>query len=419
MFKEIFSTATWKQSQITVLGTLINGILGVLFYTLVARFLGPSDFGILVVSTVTLTMLGDILDFGINTGLVRFVSSYLKTEKQTALRFLKLSLILKLFIWILVLSLGLILSRWMALFIFKRPELEFPLKLVFGGVGGALLFSFTTSALQAFQKYTLWSFVNILTNAIRLILIFFLFYLGELNLSFSLLTYITLPFVGFFIGLLFLPTKDFLSVKNEFSVFDKLFKFNIWVAIFTSLAAISARLDTYISARLLPPADLGLYGAANQLTQAIPQLVSALGVVVAPKFASFTNHEGMITYLKKLQLLVLCLGLLIIVLLPIAIYLLPIFLGYQYIQSTPSLIILTIAMVVFLISLPVHSAVIFYFSKPVVFVWLSIGHLLLVGIGGYLIVSKFGLIGASFTVLVGNIFNLLLPTFWLLFKLKK
>ena len=46
MLKSILATATFKQSQVTIVGTIINGVLGALFYIVLARFLGPSDFGI-------------------------------------------------------------------------------------------------------------------------------------------------------------------------------------------------------------------------------------------------------------------------------------------------------------------------------------------------------------------------------------
>ncbi|MBI2600214.1 oligosaccharide flippase family protein, partial [Candidatus Daviesbacteria bacterium] len=62
MLKEIFSTATWKQSQITVIGTIINGVLGALFYILLARILGPAEFGILTVSLTTLVLIADMAD---------------------------------------------------------------------------------------------------------------------------------------------------------------------------------------------------------------------------------------------------------------------------------------------------------------------------------------------------------------------
>ena len=44
----ILKTATARQSLVTISSTGISGALGALFYILLARFLGPSDFGIII-----------------------------------------------------------------------------------------------------------------------------------------------------------------------------------------------------------------------------------------------------------------------------------------------------------------------------------------------------------------------------------
>lgn len=418
MLKSILRTATFKQSQITVVGTIINGFLGAVFYILLARFLGPSDFGLITVSIATLTMIADIVDFGTNTGLVRHIPANINLDSGKAIKFLKLALVFKLIIWILVLIIGFFLAPFTAKEIFNKVELINPLRLVMIGVGGALLFSFTTSALQAFQKYFVWSFINIATNALRLILILFLFFNMSINLYSGLISYIIMPFFGFLVALLFLPLKRIIVVKNMTDVAKQFFNYNFWVGIFTIIAAVSARLDTFLSARLLSAFEIGLYGAASQLVSLVPQIISGLGVVAAPKFASFQNNKQMITYFKKLQLFVLGLAFLGVLTIPILVYLIPILFGKEYSQAIIPFIILFLAMLVFLISLPIHTSIIYYFGKPNVFVWVSIGHLLIIGVFGYFLISTFGIVGASVTVLVGMIFNLIAPLGWLLIKLK-
>ncbi len=416
MLQKVITTATWKQSQITILGTLINGGLGLIFYILIARFLGPSDFGLLVVSIVFLTLLADVVEFGTNTGLVRYVSANVNKEK--ALKFLKLGLEFKIIIWIIVLSIGFLSAPLIASSIFQKNELIAPLQLVMFGVGGALLLSYATSSLQAFQKYFIWSLVNICTNLFRLLIIILLFSMGQLNLYSGLLTFIILPFFGFSLALLFLPINQILRVKNELRVAKEFFKYNMGVGVFTIIAAISARLDTFLSARLLSSSDLGIYAAANQLVQVIPQLVGALGIVAAPKLASFTNNKDMIVYLKKFQLFVFGISLLAMIAIPLSFYFIHFLYGKEYLPAITAFIILFIAMLIFLISVPIHNSILFYFGKPSVFVWISIGHLIITGVVGYLLISNYGVIGAATTVLIGMIFNLIAPLCWFLIKIK-
>lgn len=418
MFKQITATATWKQSQITVTGTIINGILGAFFYIFLARMIGPADFGLLTVSVAALTLIADIADLGTNTGIVRHVSANYNSDKNIALKFLKLGLEFKLFIWVLILTLGILTAPLLADSIFSKPELTMPLRLVMIGAGGALFLSFATSALQALQKYLVWSTVNILTNFFRLMLIFILVFSNNLNLFTGLFSYIVMPFFGFSLSLFFLPVRKLTEVKNEFSVAKQFFRYNIWVAFFTIIAAVSARLDTFLTARLLTNFEIGIYGAANQLVQVVPQLIGALGAVAAPKFAGFQRNDQMLIYLKKFQLLVSGLTVIGLLTLPITIYLIPILFGPAYLSTITPFIFLFLAMLIFLFSVPIHSCVIYYFGKPEVFAWISVGHLIITAVLGYFMISNFGVIGASLTVLVGTTFNFLAPLIWLLIKLK-
>ncbi len=419
MLKSILRTATFKQSQITITGTIVNGTLGALFYIVLARLLGPSDFGLLTISLTTLVLIADIADIGTNTGLIRFVSSHINSDKEKAYRFLKLSLEIKLIAWVVAFAGVYLLAPFLAVAVFQKQELILPLRLVSFGIGAALLFSFATSALQAFQKYFLWSAVNILTNALRLILILALGYYSLLNVGSSLLAYIMLPFFGFFVTLFILPTRKFILSKEEFSLSGELFKYNIPVAIFTIIAAFSARLDTYLNAILLSSREVGIYGAANQLIQIMPQLVSALGLVSAPKFASFQKIDQMLIYFKKFQLFVLGLCILGLLAIPLAIYFIPLLLGSAYNEAIIPFVILFLGYLIFLFSIPVHHSIIFYLGRPDVFIWVSLGHLAIIGFLGYFLISGFGIIGAAVTVLVGMVFNFLYPLGWLLVRLRK
>ena len=419
MFKSVFKTVTFKQSQITILGTIINGGLGAIFYILMARFLGPSDFGLFTISIAALTLIADSVDFGSNTGLVKYVSGSLAEDKDQASKFLKLSLEFKILISIIVLIFGFFLSPWISIYIFNKEELTGPLRLVMLGVGSALLFSFGTASLQAFQKYFTWSLINVLTNFLRLIFIFILFNFGSLTLNNSLLTYILLPFFGFSLSLLFLPTIKIFKVKNETSIAGKLFKYNFWVGTFTIIAALSSRLDTFITARLLSTSEVGIYGVANQMVQVIPQLIGALGIVAAPKFSSFQNNKDMLIYFKKFQLFILGLSILVLAVIPVAIFLIPQFFGMEYIEAINPFIVLFLAMIVFLIAIPIHSSIIFYFGRPDIFVWISLGHLIIIAFLGYYLINNFGLMGAAYTVLVGTIFNFISPLIWFLIKIEK
>lgn len=413
----ILKTSTVTHSIVTVSGTIINGILGILFYVLVARILGPSDFGILTVSVLVLTLIADIGNLGSDTGLIRFVPQYLQKDKESAYRFMKLGLYVKIVVSILILVVGWFVAPIVAENILLKPNLVHSLHLAMIGVGGAMLFSFVTYSIQAMQRFMVWSFLNISMNGFRLLSVILLFMLSQMSLQNVLVIYITVPLLGFFIGLILLP--NFLKVKNEMSVAGEFFHYNKWITLLSVFAAFSSRLDTFILARKLPELQVGIYSAANQLISFVPQLSFALASVVAPKLAGFDSPQKAIIYLKKLQLMVCGLVFLGILALPLFSFAIPIILGSSYQQSTVVFIILLLASLIFLLSLPAHQAIFYYFSKPRFFVFTSLVHILIISILGWFLTINLGITGMALAVLAGSIFNFIIPGVFVIYQFRK
>lgn len=415
--KQILRTKTFSQTVITSFGTAVNGILGLFFYVLAARYLGPAGFGIFSISVSVIALIASITNFGVDTGIVKFVGQYVGSDKEKALKFLKEGFYIKVISSLLVIILGWYLVPFIALNFFQKGELICPLRLSLVGVGSALLFSYVASAIQALQKFWVWSGLNIFSNLLRLLTTFGLFALGLFSVQSALSVYIIFPFLGFLVGLFFLP--NFFKAKDERDVLPEFLKFNGWVAAFTIIAAISSRLDTFLSARFLTLKDVGIYSVAVSLTSFIPQIVFAIGTVVAPKLASFTSKVDTLKYLKKLQLFVLGIGIGgIIIGIPLSYFIIPSFYGPAYILSIYPFIILLFAQAIFLISIPVHTAIIYYFSYPKLFVYITLIHFLILLFGGWFAISNFGYIGAAWVFLIGNVSNLVIPFTWVLRKFK-
>ena len=417
--RNVVVTSTFRQSSITFIGTVINGALGAAFYIVVARFLGPSLYGILSISLVTLTLVSDIGDLGTNTGLVRFVAKYINSDLDKAYRFLKLGLKVKLFLGFMIIILGWVLAPVIANNIFFKIELTTPLRIAFIGSAGYLLFTFATSVLQALQKFWAWSGLQIASNGLRLILILLIFYFSLLGVNSTLILNTVLAYLGFLVGLLLLLPNKFLKVNKETSVAKELFHYNKWVTLFSIASAFGARLDTFISARLLTSTEVGIYAAASQLVQIVPQIVVAISTVVAPKMAGMKNLKELITYMKKVQIMVIGLACLGLISIPVVIYIIPLLYGNAYLGSVPVFIILLIGMLAFTISIPVHNSIFYYFSYPKFFFYLSAVHLTLVFILGVTLISAYGVIGAAITFSLGQLFNFIVPLIWVLRRINQ
>ncbi len=414
----IVKTSTVKQSSITFIGTIVTGLLGMIFYILVARNLGAEEFAKFSVAAALITFLSNIADVGTNTGIVRFTAGNIEKNKDRAFKFLKLGLEIKIISWVFVGIIGWLVMPSVAEHLFRKPELLVPFRTALIGIGAMLLFSFSTYTLQALQKYSVWAWLNITSNLFRLIVFVGFVVWSSVSATTTLSIYFVFPFLGFFAGLLFIP--NFFKVRKEKTLLKEFFSFNKWVALFSILSALSTRLDTFLITRYLNLEQVGIYQVAKTLSDVVPQLVFALGVVVAPKLAGFNgDHKKAISYLRKLQLFVIGLGFFGILFgIGVGYYAIPGLYGNEYFASILPFSILIIAQAIFLMSVPVHTAVIYYFSYPRLFVFISLVHMFIMIGGGWLIIPIYGYIGAAFVVFAGNISNFMIPAWWVYKKFK-
>lgn len=416
-FKEILRTKTIEHTSISVLGTLINGVLGMIFYIVLARNLGPLNFGIFTLSITVLVLIADITNLGFDTSIIRFVGRYIKEDKIKAYRFLKLAFELKFLFVIIVLVIGFLFMPYVASNILLKPELTFPLTLSIFGVFTSILFSFATNTLQALQKYNQWIVVNLSSNLIRLTLLAIFFIYFNFSVYTGILSYIIAPLLGFCIGLLFLP--NFLKVNQELEVKNELFSFNKWLILITIISSIGSRVDIFITGRLLNVYQLGLYGGANQLIAFFPQINYAIAAAVAPKIAGFSDRKTAFRYFLKLQLLILLIFMLSLLVLPLAVFMFPIILGQTYHASITAFIILYFSQLIFIASLPAHQYVYYFFSYPKLFVITSFLHVILVSSLSFILTPSLGINGSATAVLIGSLFNLVVPLFWVLKSFKQ
>lgn len=364
LIKSILKTATIRQSSMTLTTTVINGALGVIFFILLARLLGPSSFAFVAIAISVITITADLADLGANNSIVRFVPEYLRRDKEKAYRFLKFGLELKVMVWVVVVLTSSLLLPFVSNNLLKQPELLPYLYISLLGAGGVMLFSYAASCFQALERFTSWGVLFVSTNLLRLLIVGLIALLGVLNAENSLIVYSAIPILGFLGALCFLPTKEFLSVREGFKVAKEFFSYSKWVFVISGCFVVMSRLDIFLTARFSSIEQTGIYGAANQLALVMPQLISALGVVTAPKFASFGETRVMMTYFKKLQCLVLGLGVLVLLLLPLGAFLIPLILGNIYQTAFPIFAILVVASVVALISVPMQDCIRYFHRRP-------------------------------------------------------
>lgn len=388
-----------KDSAIVLTGNILGAGLGFIATILIVRTLGPAQFGLFSVALAVMAIASQFSDFGIGTGLVRFASSYLKNDNQKANLMFKVSLKLKLIITTLVFLIGFFASESLAVHVFGKSELIFPLKLAFIGAFGASLVGYITTTLQARQSFKKYTFVNILNPLGKLALIGLLFLTYRLNLLSALTTVIILPFIAFLIGSLIIP-KDFLKAKgNEKEAFHELFHFSKWILVSVFCVMIFQRLDVLMLTYFKTAEVVGYYSAAFQLAFAVSLVTGSLITVLLPEASSIVGRNAIKSYIRKSLKYT---SLFVFFLVPLLIISGPLILFLYGTQYKSSIIIFMILFAIHLLGVVVSPlGLVFYtLNKPQLAAYLNVLQLLGNFMGNYLMIPVYGAIGAALATLI-------------------
>ncbi|GAG58130.1 unnamed protein product, partial [marine sediment metagenome] len=388
-----------KDSAIVLTGNTLSAGLAFITTILITRTLGPAEFGLFALALAVIGIASQFSDFGIGTGMVRFASLYLKNDNQKANLMFKVSLKLKLIITTLVFLIGFFASESLAVNVFGKPELIFPLKLAFIGAFGTSLVAYITATLQARQSFKKFTFVNIITPFGKLTLVGLLFLTYKLNLFSALTTVIILPFIAFLIGSLIIP-RDFLRAKgDENKTFHELFHFSKWVLVSVFCVMIFQRLDVLMLSYFKTTEVVGYYSAAFNLAFAISLVTGSLITVLLPEVSSLVGRNTIQNYIRKSLKYT---GLLVCFLVPVLIISGPLILFLYGTQYEGSIIIFTILFAIRLLGVVVSPlGLVFYtLNKPQLAAYLNVLQLSGNFMGNYLMIPVYGAIGAALSTLI-------------------
>jgi len=377
-------TATIRHSGISFVGSVINGILGIVYFFYLASKLSPDNFGRFSIAVGLITIGFSIFNFGLDQSIVKFKSDL---QILANILFTKITIALIVAISILI--------------IFGSDNL---FGLVGLGIGAQLLFSLSVSFLQSWQRYYSWAGIFIATNLFRLLASV---YLPSINPIYHLIIYISLPFMGFIVFYLIyfssLPKPSF-----QFSVFKKLFQFNAHLSVNSIFSAITAKLDSFFIAGFQSFAVAGVYSLASQLASSVSQLTSAYSAVISPKFSSLDTPAKNTQYLKKNLIFSSVISLLLIPGILLTGYLLFTLSGNNFSQAFIPLLLLLLGMSIFFASIPMRDSLLYFYGDAKIFSRLSGYSLLFSVFTGFIFIRPFGPPAAATSFLVIQIISVII-----------
>jgi len=390
-FKSITKTQTIKDSIIVMVGMGFSTIFSALSIFLIARILGPADFGLYTTALIIVIILIDSFDLAIGGSIVNFASQ--KTSESKG--FIKYGFNLKLYLGLILGVLFALISRPLAGLL--HPQLKLPLLISASFIPVIFLVRFPRSLLQAQKKFLPDSLIEVAISLIRLLLIGCFYWFFKLTVINSLLAYLFGAVFTFIFAIKLIPW-DFLKAKITHKIKTHFFSFQKWLTVAFILAAIHSRIDTAILMRLAGPTVTGIYQAGFRFFMPAIQFAATISLVFAPRFASFPDNQTAKKYLHKAAGLSLGLGGLVLLIIPIAQWLIQLIFGSDYSQAVLPTQILSLGFAAFVAGAPFSSHLIYFSKRIKAFFAINLLQLIMVIVLNLILVPLYGAVGAALSL---------------------
>lgn len=407
--KQLIFSSTAKSTYIISSADMTLAVLAAVTTALVARELSPSEFGTFIALWTFNTLIASLLDLGIGSGIINFVSQTKNPQIQNryiSTMFIFLNIIG--LIQFLIFSLGA--HLWQNLLF---PKID-PSWLIIVSLGAwfLLLGKFSNDSLRAKQQFIHSGFATATFAILRLTFIIYLIYShnfdlfkGIIIMSLSPSIYLALSFFS-----LRLPLRQ---INFHLKYLKQVLKFSSWLGFNQVVTTSTSRVDILLLNRLASSTSAGIYGTASLIARVYTIITGSLLAVLAPKLIQLKNKTQQKKFLLKIFFLTLLVSSSILIVIALARPLILIIFGSEYLDAIPILYLLVTAMGALVISVPVLLPIIYILKKPNIIAWLSTLQLTIVLIANLIFIPKYGMIAPAYILIFSQILVLFIATGYL------
>lgn len=401
------SSAAVKTMFVSVLILLVNMLTGVL----TARYLGPSGRGEQTAMVNWSQFLAFSLSFGIPSALIYNA----KKNPEEAGALYRMALLIAVGFGLLAMTIGIVvLPYWLDSFsgsvvAFAQWSMLLCPLIVISQVNNA--------AFQFRGDYRTFNLMRYLIPLLTLTLIGLLIVTDFINPYTTAMAYL-LPSVPMFIGMTVSLLRTYkVKLKNASQNFKRLFTYGLGSYGNDLLGQFSYYIDQIIIAGLLRPADLGLYAVAVSLSRMVNFFSTSITVVLFPKASELTKDEAVSLTFKAFRISTTCTLLASLLLMMAAPLVIPLLYGKEF-NTALHVFRLLLLEVTISGGTMILAQVFMALGKPkFVSILQGVGLLLVIPLL-FVLVPKFGLIGAGIAMLSSGVLRFLFIILNIRFNLK-
>ncbi len=398
----LLRTQTLKDSFIIFIGLGVTAIFGLIYTIVLARAIGPVNFGIYSAITALATIIYSLGDLGISPAIIYLIPKQ-KLDRYILVAtgfWMQFFVTVSAFIFIVI----------FALFLrFLIPGSTQTDLLLAGGITiNYLLIGFAQGVFTAEKKFWSYSFSQIIDATVKIVIVFFLFKLNRLTVGSAL----TANFISTLFALFITFGKELFNIEFDFSrkIFVDIIKFAKWIAVSRIFNVLISKIDVILLNLMVGSFQAGIYAAAARVSLLFMLIVSGLGSVVNSRFSSFTSRHQVRAYLKKL--IILTSGILLLMLLCAALAepIVRLAYGEKYLDAISVFRYLTLAMIPFIFSVLTTPPLLYTYNQPKFYSMVSALQVIILVVLEILLIPSMGYFAPVLALGVSNILVLIISS---------
>ncbi len=375
--------------------------LGFIVTLLVARLLGPEQFGIYSLFIVVMVVAHNLLGEGLDPAVVRCFARYADRQPERARQVLQASLALRVGLALPIVGAGWMAAPWFAEAILGNHTLALPLRM--GLLCGltASLCTFTLAGLQARERFVAYAALTPLVNTLRVVAAPLLLVLGLFTLPWLMGLHVALFLVGAVAGM-WLLRDTFAHFRVEAELAHELLHFSKWTALASLSFLLLATLSVPALNALGTAHDAGLYAAGASLLMVVDQITVAILTVRAPAVSRLEDRTAFLAYVRKALPTALYLALPLCLLTLAARPLMLLVYGAEYEGSAAVLQVLIAGFLATLIAHPL-SLVFYAMNRPDRYAVTAVAAFLAWAAAAWILIPTNGALGAAMAVCIARV----------------
>lgn len=395
-----------QQTALVFAGKMTGACLGFVMSLIVARWMGPEEFGLFSLFIVILIFGNDVLGDGLSPGVARFYAMYRRADPLKASEVLTNALALRLLLGIPVVLLGVVVGSRVAEEVFHNHAYAMPIVLGLVGSLGAALWSFNLSVWQAREDFTTYAVMVGLVNLMRVLSVPVLLLIGHLTLNAVIGLHIVFFYLCTLAGLALLR-RHLASFRIDGKLLREMFRFSKWPAMASLCFILQVNLGVPVLNYVADAREAGLYGAGSSLLMGIDLLTVSLLTTLLPKVSQLSGLEQCRSYVQRSFPFY---ALIAAALLPLLFFSRPLVLalfGQAYESTIPIFRVLFIGTLGTLVTHPLYL-VLYAMNRPHLSSLIQGMALLGWIIAGYWLIPEYGALGAAWTTLLARLLQSLM-----------